>query len=327
MSDALASGSVGPRTGRGWRRVFVGPHGLRAGWSLLVFFAVGLLVEAGVGWIVTRFWQFKKDAPWTPGLFIGGETAFVAIALLMTWIMGRIEGRSLATYGIPLRRAFGGRFWEGAGWGLASCALVYVLIAAAGGYRLHGLAVEGSAVLRWGALWALAMLAASAYEELYFRGFPLFTLSRGVGFWPAALILSLYFGGIHYFQKPNESFLDFLNVALIGLFFCFTVRRTGDIWFATGWHFTFNFLSLGVLGSPNSGNQGGKPLAGHLLASSFEGPDWLTGGPTGAQASIFTLVMVVLLFALFHFRHRQASYPVLRPVERHVVARLPAAEG
>ena len=48
------------------------------------------------------------------------------------------------------------------------------------------------------------MLAVAVHEELYFRGFPLFTLSRGQGFWPAAVLLSLYFGGLHYLGKPNE---------------------------------------------------------------------------------------------------------------------------
>ncbi len=33
----------------GWRRIFFGPHGLRAGWSVLIFAAVGVAVEAGSG--------------------------------------------------------------------------------------------------------------------------------------------------------------------------------------------------------------------------------------------------------------------------------------
>ena len=312
MSDASATVTMTDRAGGGrWRRVFFGPHGLRAGWSFLIFAAAGVVVEALVGWVITQFWEIPRDEPWTPGLLIGGEALFFTIALLIALLMGRIEGRTLATYGFPLRRAFGARFWEGAAWGVASCGLVYALMAASGGYRVNGLAVSGAAALRWGVLWALGMLAVSLYEELYFRGFPLFTLSRGVGFWPAALALSLYFGALHYFQKQNETWLDFLNVALIGLFFCFTVRRTGDVWFAVGWHFTFNFVSLGVMGSPNSGNEGGKPLRGHLLDGTFQGPDWLTGGLTGAQASVFTLVTIGLLFAVFHWRHRRAVYPVL----------------
>jgi hypothetical protein len=183
------------------------------------------------------------------------------------------------------------------------------LLALAGAYRVEGFAQHGLDAARWTALWVLTMLCVALYEEPTFRGFQLFTLTRGIGFWPAALLLSLGFGALHYFQKPNESWLDFLNVSLIGLFFCFTVRRTGDIWLATGWHFTFNFMSMGVFGSPNTGNDGGKPLTGHLLEGTFQGPDWLTGGLTGAQASVFTLVMVVALFALFHLRFRRAAYP------------------
>ena len=313
--DATAVNARGTEggTGGGAHRWFYGRNGLRAGWSLLIFLAAGAAVEAGLGWVITRFGQLPaRDAPWTPGLLIAGEALFFTIVLLLTLMMGRIEGRSLPTYGFPPRRAFGARFWEGAGWGVGSCLLVYALMAAAGGYRIQGLAEHGVAALRWGALWALAMLGVAVYEELNYRGFTLFTLSRGIGFWPAALILSLGFGALHYFQKPNETWLDFGNVALIGLFFCFSVRRTGDLWFAIGWHFTFNFVSLGVMGSPNTGNQGGKPLAGHLLASSFAGPEWLTGGRTGAQASVFTLAMVAALFALFHWRYREARYPTPR---------------
>jgi hypothetical protein len=42
----------------------------------------------------------------------------------------------------------------------------------------------------------------------------------------------IYFGGLHYLGKPGETALDLVNVTLIGLFLCFTVRRTGDVWCA-----------------------------------------------------------------------------------------------
>ena len=311
MSEAVVIEPVASRSGGRWRRVFFGPQGLRAGWSLLIFVVAAQALGAALFFAIQRIWKLPDQPPFTPGLLIAAELTQAAIVLGVTFLMGRIEGRSLATYGMPLRRAFGLRFWEGALWGIGSCGLVYALMAVFGGYRVHGFAVQGADALRWTALWALAMLAVAVYEEPAFRGFQLFTLARGITYWPAALLLSLGFGALHYFQKPNESWLDFLNVGLIGLFFCFTVRRTGDIWLATGWHFTFNFMSMGIMGSPNTGNEGGKPLTGHLLASSFSGPDWLTGGPTGAQASVFTLAMVVVLFALFHLRYREARYPVL----------------
>jgi membrane protease YdiL (CAAX protease family) len=291
------------------RRVFHGPHGLRAGWALLLFLVVVNLVGAGVGWLVTHVWAVPTQGPWTAELLFAADAVQFLIVLGATLLMGRIERRDLATYGFPPRRAFAGAFWEGALWGVGSCAFVYALLAVTGAYRVEGLAQHGGAALRYLLLWALAMLAVAVYEELFFRGYPLFTTTRGMGFWPAALLLSLVFGALHYFGKPNENVLDFLNVGLIGLFFCFTVRRTGDVWLGAGWHFTFNFVSMGIMGSPNTGNLDGQPLLGHLLASSFRGPAWLTGGPTGAQASVFTLLMVVVLFALFAWRHPAARYP------------------
>jgi len=311
MSDAIAADGAVTTGASRWRRVFVGPHGIRAGWALLIFLVIENVVEAAVFFAAMKIWHVDGHQAWTPQFLLMGETVELLIALGSTYVMTRIERRDFATYGFPLRRAFGLRFWEGALWGVGSAGLVYALLAASGAYRIQGLAQHGGDAMRYVVLWALAFLGVALYEELFFRGFPLFTLSRGMGFWPGAVLLSLAFGALHYFQKENETLLDFLNVTLIGLLFCFMVRRTGDVWLAIGWHFTFNWMSMGVMGSPNTGNLGGQPLAGHLLASTFQGPEWLTGGRTGAQASVFTLVMVIALFAAFHFAHREARYPVI----------------
>jgi membrane protease YdiL (CAAX protease family) len=90
--------------------------------------------------------------------------------------------------------------------------------------------------------------------------------------------LSTLFGTLHYFTKPMETWADGLSTGLLGLFLCYTVRLTGDIWLAAGFHFGWNFLAMAVFGGPNTGNDG-KPLTGHLLASSFHGPPWLVDDP------------------------------------------------
>ena len=76
-ATAVGGGTAAPerRSGGGWRRVFLGPHGLRAGWSLLLFAALGLAIEAAIGLVVTRFWEVPRDLPWTPGPFIAYEGA------------------------------------------------------------------------------------------------------------------------------------------------------------------------------------------------------------------------------------------------------------
>lgn len=189
-------------------------------------------------------------------------------------------------------------------WGAVPAALLVAAIGAAGGWSATGLAQSGGALARYALLWALAFLLVGINEEVLFRGYSLLTLARGMGFWPAALLLSALFGADHYFTKPMETWADGFSTGLFGLFLCYTVRLTGDVWLATGWHFGWNFTALAVFGGPNTGNDG-KPLTGHLLASSFHGPQWLTGGPMGPEASLLVFPLIAILFGACAWRFRQ----------------------
>jgi membrane protease YdiL (CAAX protease family) len=277
------------------RTLFIGPQGLRAGWGLLIYLVLFNGMGALLFLVLQRVLNIPDNPPWTAGLILGGEAVQLVFALAATAILGKIEKRSLAAYGVALRAALGKLFWEGALWGLLSISAVIGMMALAGGYTVSGLAIHGAAAFSSTILWALAFLFIGLYEEIYFRGYPLAALTRGLGFWPAALFLSLVFGALHYFQKPMETWMDFASVTLIGLFFCLAIRRTGDVWFAIGWHFAYNFGSMFLFGGPNTGNQG-KPIPGHLLDSAFHGPTWLTGGPMGPEASVFIFVVIAALF-------------------------------
>ncbi|HEY2946674.1 MAG TPA: CPBP family intramembrane glutamic endopeptidase [Vicinamibacteria bacterium] len=292
-----------------WRRILVGPHGLRAGWRLLAFVLVMNVPLTAIQWVVIKFFKVEH-VDFVPGPLILAEAISLAFAAAATWVMARWEGRSAARYGVAPRPGAGGLFWEGTLWGILSNGAVIALIAAGGGYTVSGLNVRGAELLTSTALWVLAFLAVSLYEEVYFRGYPLFTLSTGLGFWPAAVLLSLVFGALHFFLKPNESWVDGTTVTLIGLFFCFTIRRTGSIWWAVGWHFSWNWCSMGIFGSPNTANEG-RPIPGHLLASTFHGSPYLTGGVMGAEASLWMFPLIAALFWLVHRRYAEARFPVL----------------
>ncbi len=286
------------------RNLFLGPQGLRAGWGLLIYVVLFNAMGGLLFWVLQRVFKIPDNPPWTSGLILGGEAVQLVFALVATAILGRIEKRSFAAYGVALRAAFGRLFWEGALWGLLSIGAVIGMMALAGGYTVSGLAVHGAAALGSTVLWALAFLSIGLYEEIYFRGYPLATLTRGLGFWPAALFLSLLFGALHYFQKPMETWMDFASVTLIGLFFCVSIQRTGSVWFAIGWHFTYNLGSMFLFGGPNTGNHG-QPIPGHLLDSAFHGPTWLTGGPMGPEASVFIFVVIAALFVGMNRRFRE----------------------
>jgi membrane protease YdiL (CAAX protease family) len=291
------------------RQVFFGPWGLRAGWRLLffnvAFFLAGVLMKLILAPIV------GEDPEWTAVHFFIIEAVSLAGAAACVSLMAKVERRRFSDYGLTRRGAFGPLFWEGAGWGLATIGTVVAVMALAGGYSARGLALRGLDLILLSLLWAAAFLVASLVEEIAFRGYELFTLATGIRFWPAAILLSAVFGFyLHYARKPNETLVDGLSVTLIALFFCLTVRRTGNLWFAIGWHWTFNFGSLFLFGFPNTGNRGGLPISGRLLDSVTRGPAGLTGGVTGAEASLIIFPVLAVLFIVFHFRHRSVKFPV-----------------
>jgi membrane protease YdiL (CAAX protease family) len=287
--------------------VFFGPRRLRAGWRFAIFVAILFGFQAVLGAILSA--AKVKDEGFAPGPLAISELVGFVILLVVTSIMLRIDRRSsLAAYGIALRGAVVRRFGAGFLWGLLAVAAIVGAIAACGGVHYAGFRYSGAALAGMVVLWLLANLGIGLSEELLFRGYPLRTLSDGLGFWPGAILLSLIFGALHFFTKPFETWVDFASVGLIGLFLCFALRRTGDLSWAIGFHAGFDFAQLGLFAGPNSGN-GGVPVAQSLLVPSWSGPQWLTGGKLGIEASLFVFPVIALLYLLFGLSHRQAKFP------------------
>ena len=284
------------------RKIFIGPNGLRAGYRLVLYvFAAlvlqNLLQEAALllGW--------KPSEGWTAGDFMLSDGLGVVALLAVASVFARFEKRSIGEYGLPLRGAFGVRWWEGMLWGALAVLVTFAMIVAAGGAPVPELALHGGALAKAAALWFVTMVVLGLYEELLFRGYPQHALARGMGFWPAALVISFLFGALHYFLKPMENWVDATTVALLGLFLAFTLRRTGNLWFAAGFHAGYDYVALNVIGAPNTGNHG-KPLSDRFFDTRWTGPDWVTGGVRGLEASAFTFVTLAALFALCAWRFR-----------------------
>lgn len=231
------------------------------------------------------------------------QAIMVVFVSLATWIISRIEKRPLNDYGIPLRGAFAARFWEGCVWGIAMLSAILLVLHISGHFQIDSVALPGSTVFRWAIAWAATCLAVSLSEEFAFRGYWLFSFSRRFRFWPAALFLSVVFGGAH-FRNHGENALGLLEVVATGLLFCLTIRRTGNLWFAVGFHAAWDWAETFFYGTPDSGLLG----VGHLLNSSTRGPNWLTGGLAGPEGSIVAILMLLLFALLIHFRFPQAIY-------------------
>jgi len=288
------------------RWIFVNEHRLRAGWRLAIFIVLYILGGKGLDWLFTRF-KLPVDFTWQ-GTLVGTMIDFSFVCAL-SWMMSRIEHERFSAYGLPLSRDAGKLLAKGLVWGFIPSALILIPIYVLGGCSFHGLALHGGEFFKYAFLWALGFLGVGFSEEFLFRGYVQKTLSEGIGFWPAAFIFSFLFGFVHFFFKPQEDWIDPVSVGLYGLFWALTLRRTGSLWFAVGFHAASDYADMVAFAEPNTGNAG-KPLIGHLLDVRFHGPDWLTGGPRGTEAS---LLVFVVLAGLFYFFNR--AYPA-KPKER-----------
>jgi membrane protease YdiL (CAAX protease family) len=125
--------------------------------------------------------------------------------------------------------------------------------------------------------------AAAAYEEALFRGYFLQTLARGGYAWLAIILTSAFFAAVHL-GNPSANALSTTNTAIAGLWFGIAYMRTRDLWFVWGLHLMWNFFQGSIFGIEVSGlTDISKPS---LLNEIDNGPDWLTGGSYGIEATI-----------------------------------------
>ena len=284
-----------------FHKFFLGPNGLRAGWRLFLYIAIVAIMYTLLGAV----------AYYLPDWAIRGvridlivEIArLVFVSGLATFVMARLEGRPFGAYGLPGASAFGKLFWAGAFWGICALTVLMLCMHWAGGFDYGNVVLHGGRLIEFAAFWAFLFLVVGLQEEMLVRGYPQFVLTEGLGFWPGAILCSLAFGGIH-FWNPGENWIGLTGAALIGLFFCLTLRRTGNLWFAVGFHASWDWGESFLYSVPDSGAK----APGHLLSSSFHGSPWLTGGSVGPEGSVLLFLVIALVWVAFDRAYRQAKY-------------------
>ena len=218
-------------------------------------------------------------------------------ALLMaTAVMALIEKRTYADYYLPLSQFLGKRFWQGVPYGFAMLSLALGLIAALHGFSLGTVALSGADALKYGGLYGIAFLMVGLFEEFSFRGYMQATLGPSMGFWPAAIVLSILFGAIHL-SNLGEAWFGAAMAGSFGVLAAFSLQRTGNIWFPIGMHAAWDWAETYFYGVPDSGFL----AKGHLFNSTFQGPTWLTGGKVGPEGSVFAFLVLIVGGVGIHF--------------------------
>lgn len=219
----------------------------------------------------------------------GGAT--LAVALL--------RRRSILDFGLR------DRFWVrraglGVLAGFVAIGALAIALCLSGGMtlRFSGQALQTSLVQ--GLIWAVCFAGVGIFEESLLRGVPLAELTRGFGFPVAAAVTSCLFG-LGHLANPGEHPFAIANTMLVGVVFAYSVRVTGSLWWAIGFHAMWDWMQSFLLGTADSG----QISAGRLMIAAPAGPQWLSGGSAGPEGSAFcTVTLVLVMAALFALRRR-----------------------
>jgi uncharacterized protein len=181
--------------------------------------------------------------------------------------------------------------------------------------------LHGSAILKYGAILALTFLFTGITEEGVLRGYVQRVTTDGLNrlpgswsFWVSALIFSLMFGAAHL-GNPGENKFGIFMVFVDGLTMCFSLWRTGDLWFAIGNHAAWDWGQSFVFGTPDSGVY----FQHALMHPSFHGPLVFTGGTDGPEGSVLVVLSEGLIALLVAVIYRRRKFPLIQDTRSAIV--------
>nr|WP_085931561.1 type II CAAX endopeptidase family protein [Dyella japonica] len=142
--------------------------------------------------------------------------------------------------------------------------------------------------------WVTALLmvglGAGIGEEIMFRGALFRIVEEGFGSWAAIVVSALFFGLAHI-SNPEATLWSSAAITIeAGVLFGLLYMVTRSLPLCMGLHAAWNFCQGTVYGIPVSGT-----AADGWLVSTRTGPDWLTGGAFGVEASVIAMLTCMLL--------------------------------
>jgi membrane protease YdiL (CAAX protease family) len=250
-----------------WRRVLAFPI------SRIVVAILFIAIPFAV--VSTPFNLFVTDKP----LKRAGALLLTAIVLGAYWAYVRIVERRAVT---ELSSSHAARELGG---GLVLGALLFSMtigiLAALGAYQITG---NNGWLIMLASL--PACILAGVLEEVLIRGVVFRILEQWLGSWIALAISAAIFGALHLLN-PGATLLNAAAISIeAGVLLAGAFMLTRRLWLCIGTHIAWNFTQGGIFSVAVSGGQ-----STGLLQSRMVGPDWLTGGTFGAEASVVALVV------------------------------------
>ena len=180
---------------------------------------------------------------------------------------------------------------------LFSLVALLVLLSGAGSFEWGQLTLEPFLYIL--ILLPLWMIQGGA-EELVTRAWLLPVAVKKTNLPIGLLTSSLLFALLHL-GNPDIGILPILNIALFGLFASLYLLRTDNVWGIIGLHTAWNFSQGNIYGFSVSGTGVDAAVLNFIPKTDSS---WLTGGDFGAEASIFSslILLLAVLYLLFRMK-------------------------
>ena len=184
-----------------------------------------------------------------------------------------------------------GKLWSGITIGALFFCIVTGILAAIGTYH------ASYASPHWGMIvvnLCFYFLVACG-EEVIFRGVLFRLIDEKFSFWWAIVVSSLVFGFAHIFQPYATVWSSIAITVEAGILLGTAYKYAGTLWLPIGIHWAWNFTQGNVFGLEVSGGETEESI----MNATLTGPDIITGGSFGPEASIITAILGILLSCLF----------------------------
>lgn len=319
--DERAAGS--PSTSR---QILFDLRVLRAGWGLILFSVVFIGCVLLESIFIEHFRTRHSMQTWflTPHDILNPLIAFTAV-LLATIVPSLFEQRRATSYGMR------GTPWKNLSIGIVTAgALVTITYGAmrlAHLVRPAGPRTSLLTTLQYAPVWLAIFAMFAVLEELLTRGYLQYTLTRGLAFlyrrffglsygiaaafWTSAIATSLLYVWL-YRGNLGQTDAGLRAIFALGMLYCWSLWRTGTLWWALGFHAAWDFVQAFVFMQWD----GGLPIRDHLFAWVATGPVQFSGGHAGLNGSLLVYPLLLLGFLSTFLLEKETLYPELWEIAR-----------
>lgn len=225
-----------PEHENGLQWVFLGPEGLRAGWSVLVFIVTYVLVAAAAGFFIIGMHLANPKTGFTPRNMLFNELILLLALAGAAALTALIERRRIVDYNLTGPRRVP-HFFSGLAVGFAALSLLVGGLDAGGWLHFGAPALSGTAILGYGLFWGCVFLMVGLVEEGTFRCYLQYTFTRGMNFWWALGVVAALCADLALRHKGNGVWGDYV-IAILGLVPCLWLhlrRMPGSAFWYAAW--------------------------------------------------------------------------------------------